>query len=311
MNRVYFKAPLIVVLIIFLVGCSMQNQDQIKKDNSGTLIFISDRDSDTRNLYSVSIDGTNLKIINTNTIMNNNFSVSRDEQNVIFEGAKSITDLGQIFSLNLKTNEVNRITKLNKSILYSSPKWSSNSNFIYYMRTVGADKFYSLIKLNMEKNQETKVLDNLPSPRFSIFNNQFIVYESSLEKPNLLLKNMVTGGVINLTNGKDKNFNPAFSHDGKKIAFISTRDDNSEVYIIDVTGKNVQRITSNNYVDDFPQWSPDDKKIIYTSYKKSIFDGGELIVVDLETKKEWNVTKTVERKDKTFTNDTNAMWLAN
>ncbi len=54
-----------------------------------------------------------------------------------------------------------------------------------------------------------------------------------------------------------------------KIVFISNRDGNKEVYIMDYDGKRQKRITFNNYIEILPSWSKDNEKIIYTSYRNN------------------------------------------
>lgn len=54
-----------------------------------------------------------------------------------------------------------------------------------------------------------------------------------------------------------------------KIAFVSSRDGNKEIYIMDYDGKRKRRITYNTYIDLLPSWSNDNEKILYTSYRKS------------------------------------------
>jgi len=53
-----------------------------------------------------------------------------------------------------------------------------------------------------------------------------------------------------------------------KIAFISDKTGKREVWIADYDGKNPRKITSNGSINLSPQWSPDGKKILYTSYMK-------------------------------------------
>ncbi|MEN8152646.1 MAG: DUF5050 domain-containing protein [Acidobacteriota bacterium] len=53
-----------------------------------------------------------------------------------------------------------------------------------------------------------------------------------------------------------------------KIVYVSNRDKNKEIYIMDYDGKRPRRITYNNYIDLMPSWSVDKEKILYTSYKK-------------------------------------------
>jgi len=51
-----------------------------------------------------------------------------------------------------------------------------------------------------------------------------------------------------------------------KIAFVSDRDGNLELYMMDYDGANQTRLTFNKWEDKSPSWSPDGKMIAHTSY---------------------------------------------
>jgi TolB protein len=57
-----------------------------------------------------------------------------------------------------------------------------------------------------------------------------------------------------------------------KIAFVSNRDGNDEIYIMDYDGKRQTRVTYNQDIDILPNWSFDREKILYTSYRKGNAD---------------------------------------
>lgn len=52
-----------------------------------------------------------------------------------------------------------------------------------------------------------------------------------------------------------------------KIVFISNRDGNDELYMMDFDGHNQTRLTFNKTRDYMPAWSSDGKKIAFTSYR--------------------------------------------
>ena len=54
-----------------------------------------------------------------------------------------------------------------------------------------------------------------------------------------------------------------------KHAFVSNRDGNDEIYMMDYDGANQTRITFNRIKDYIPAFSPDQRKIAYTTYKRA------------------------------------------
>ena len=68
-----------------------------------------------------------------------------------------------------------------------------------------------------------------------------------------------------------------------KICFVSNRDGNDEIYMMDYDGANPTRITFNKIKDYMPAWSPDQRTIAFTSYRggnaglflRNIYEGQE------------------------------------
>lgn len=58
---------------------------------------------------------------------------------------------------------------------------------------------------------------------------------------------------------------PAWSPDGRMIAFVSLRDGNPEIYLMESDGGNAQRVTHDPHGDWRPLWFPNGKEIIFTS----------------------------------------------
>jgi TolB protein len=83
----------------------------------------------------------------------------------------------------------------------------------------------------------------------------------------------------NLTNSNSENSYPAWSPDGKSIAFASDRDGAMNIYVMDADGKNVKQLTKGDERSRCPAWSPDGKKI---AFGRSIGDGGGIFVMDAD-----------------------------
>jgi TolB protein len=52
-----------------------------------------------------------------------------------------------------------------------------------------------------------------------------------------------------------------------KIIFVSNRDGNDELYMMDYDGANQTRLTFNKWRDYMPAWSPDQRAVVFTSYR--------------------------------------------
>jgi len=59
------------------------------------------------------------------------------------------------------------------------------------------------------------------------------------------------------------------------IAFVSSRDSNAEIYVMNVDGSGQKRLTNNNENDLYPNWYPDGTRIVFTSER----DGNSEIYV--------------------------------
>ena len=101
----------------------------------------------------------------------------------------------------------------------------------------------------------------------------------------------------NLTNDPNSDASPAWSPDGKRIAFTSYRDGHvhaihgwptAEIYVMDTDGGNPQNLTNDLNDDRHPSWSPDGKRIVFSSERDGHFIGdfeeitSEIYVMDAD-----------------------------
>ena len=75
----------------------------------------------------------------------------------------------------------------------------------------------------------------------------------------------LVGEISRLTNHSADDGNASWSPDGRRIAFMSSRDGNNEIYVMDSDGSNLRRLTNHSADDGYPSWSPDGRSIAFHS----------------------------------------------
>ena len=94
-----------------------------------------------------------------------------------------------------------------------------------------------------------------------------------------------------LSADNSQDFEPAWSPDGKRIAFVSARDHNGvtsigeaewvngELYVMNADGSNQTRITNNSADDRSPTWSPDGKWLAFSRGREGPDNSGPWLYV--------------------------------
>ncbi|NJN93991.1 MAG: hypothetical protein HC875_07785, partial [Anaerolineales bacterium] len=93
--------------------------------------------------------------------------------------------------------------------------------------------------------------------------------------------------IVTITD-RDDDTAPALSSDGQQLVFMSRRDGNWEIYLINADGSGLIRLTDDPAQDGLPTWSPDGRAIAYVSNT-----GGEWAI--------WAVTPNGQERRKIIT----------
>jgi TolB protein len=73
--------------------------------------------------------------------------------------------------------------------------------------------------------------------------------------------------------GSPFNDDPAWSPDGKQIAFSAVIHGHREIYVIDADGKNLRQLTQSEHFDELaPAWSPDGTQIVFQANTEGQWD---------------------------------------
>ena len=95
-------------------------------------------------------------------------------------------------------------------------------------------------------------------------------------------------GIQRLTDNIGREVYPRFSPDGNWIAFSSNREGNYDVYVVAATGGKPRQLTFHSADDNVVNWSPDGKKILFTSSRGNGVFPSVLTLYEIPPLAAWN-----------------------
>ncbi len=105
------------------------------------------------------------------------------------------------------------------------------------------------------------------TPRFSPTLQEivYMAYGERNEPPRVYLQNVDSGRRELLGNFPGMSFAPRFSPDGTKVAMSLAQDGRTNLYEMDVRGRNLRRLTNSPAIDTSPSYSNDGTQIVFNS----------------------------------------------
>lgn len=196
---------------------------------------------------------------------------------IVVSSDRGVFPFKEIFTMDWDGAQINQVTTL--KTLSISPTWSIDGRKIAFTSYVqkGGKRNADLFLVDMVSGTRTTVSSKTginSGASFAADNTHIFLTISHGVSPDIFKVNFKGEQVQKITNGPSgaMNVEPAISPDGSKIAFSSDRAGRPMIYIMDIDGSNIQRITMGGDFNSSPSWSPDGKKIAFAGQTGSNFD---------------------------------------
>ena len=281
------------------------------------LVQRSTSDPDTvRQIIELSGDSYHTKQLTNGDSDNYSPTFSPDGTQIAFASFR--TGNGEIYLMDLNGRIRRRVT-FTTDFNDSSPTFLTTPNYLFYssepkasrdvkvvFQSSGSTPIYAGFNLTHIHSKITRAV--LPvtfgarAPRTSPTSDQ-IVYESNTDgNLELYLLDLEGTDLAQLTpeglKHKRITFNetdegsPTFFPDGKRIMFVSSRNEVNQLYTIDIDGQNEKHFNPNRYDCFTPTVSPDGKTVAYVSVREGDW---EIHLIDTDGKNERRITNDIGR----------------
>lgn len=309
-----------------------KKQDRAQLELASTYLHIGDRDSALQILRIVHKNSKDSKVLQKiidlsgdsyTTLQltdgdSDNYSptFSPDGEEIAFASFR--LENGEIYMMDLSGRITRRVT-FSTDFNDSSPTFLNTPNYLFYssepkasreikliIQSSGSTPIYAGFNVSHIHNKTTRSVFPISFgarvPRSSNTKNM-VVYESNADE-NLELYLLDLSGLnlaeispqqinpFRITFNETDEGSPCFFPDGKRIIFVSLRDDVNQLYTMDIDGSNEKQFNPNRYDCYTPAVSPDGKTIAFMSAR---YGDWEIYLIDANGKNERRITNDIGR----------------
>jgi len=251
-------------------------------------------------IYVMDADGSDRTKIVDSPQLDGAPSWSPDGSKIAFVSGRDFAAHGnEIYTVDSDGTGVERLTEAPGFSL--DPSWSPDGSKIVF-KSNRNDNTYEIYITDADGSNVTRLTfdNNYPEdPSWSqdgtkIAFSQIVSTSQGGSNRNIYVMDADGSNLVRLTDSLEGDSGPSWSPDGSKIAFHSLRDresssssdSNYEIYVMDADGSNQTRLTEggeratgNPSWDQYPSWSTDGTKIVFTSNRGRT---NELYVMDAD-----------------------------
>lgn len=244
-------------------------------------------------LWTVNPDGSNLTNLTTGPGCEFDGAWSPDGSKIAFESNR--TGDHDIYVMDENGDNVTRLTRWAGDELY--PVWSPNGRRIVFlsdrsrgtdivvMRADGSNK--KVVGSVRGSAWETSWSPTGPKILFTLEESHLGHYNTD-DDEDIYVLNLRTGRIRPVIATPQSEFTPAWSPDGRRIAFAAAwcaecggRGDIADIYVADADGSDPVQLTDSSPSFAWnPAWSPDGKRIVYATNTDETYTNFDLFVMD-------------------------------
>lgn len=298
-----------LLIIAILIGCTSPPNiiaDREAVQPGSGIVFTSDRTGNW-DIFLIQADGSGLTQLTDFHGVDADPAWSSDGQTIAFRSRRDGSS--DIFVMDPDgSNPINLINDPEMSLDDEfAPFWSPNGETLslytdrYPPRGNCISGFHQIAMLVAEDgNYQVDLFDTIPGEQYSSTwspDGRYLIFSSSCGQSGFQLYrfDIQSGDTTSLTTESTSHTHPAWSHDGRFLAFAKYGDGNNEIFLLDLNTDQQVQLTDHPANDTMPSWSPDDNQIVFVSNRegnKDVYimnaDGSEVINLTNHPADDWH-----------------------
>lgn len=259
-------------------------------DLQGTLVFASGKAGDF-DIWTLNLETKDLFQLTHGQYWNDMPKWSPDGKQIVFVSSR--TEIPELWLMDADGSNQRQLTKWNK--YHSEPSWSPDGKQIVFAGNYDDPDNIDIYTIKVDGSEKPQLLISNAGweagPSFSPDGGTIAFSSTRAGSEDIWEYDLGTKNFRQVTSHPARDYYPAYSPDGRWLAFISEADENSaedksadsDVWMVTRDGMTEQKITVNAGADRFLAWSPCGNYIACCSTKKGHIGGDRLHIISVNS----------------------------
>ncbi len=243
------------------------------------IIFTSNMTGD-ENIFSMSLDGSELAQLTEHPGMDSYPAVSPDGKKIVY--TSDIDGYWQLMTMNWDGTDKVQLTSTPTRSGY--PTWSYDGRYIFY--EVYEDGDWEIFRINTNGSNIKRITFNAGADDWHPGAHPFInnvIYESGVPgHEDIYIMDFEGNNIQRISESTLRKRVPTVSPDGLVVAFVGYEGNDFYIYTMDFSGENIARFPGVPKNSGHPDISPDNKYIIFQAETNEGNDNLEIYIMNMD-----------------------------
>jgi Tol biopolymer transport system component len=256
---------------LFLAGAGPSAAAEPVNGRLSYTTFESSADPAAGDLWTMEPDGSDRTPVVLDPGYDAQSDWSPDGTKLVFRSRRSNRFQVSVVDLTVRPPRISDVATAPDATQSSQPSWFPNGQGFLYRRTNGPETTRSDVwAMNLDGTGRHPVVVAPEDQFYPAYNPDMTKILFATTAPgggrSVQVYDVATAKITTLFDATPQSYDsgPAWSPDGKEIAFESNADGDMEIYVMNADGTNVRQITHNTVWDEGPAWSPDGKRFAFS-----------------------------------------------